>query len=429
MIPKIIINTLGLAIVIGLKSCSPQINTGLTVATNFKNLGITDKKLDRLDSLFATALVNQWTAGATILLAKNGKIFYNKGFGFRNRETKALLRITDEFRIASLTKPIICLTALALIEKGKLSLDDKVSKYIPQFANPKTLLSYSTKDTTYTTQPANTEITVRHLLTQTSGIGGDLDSPLALIYQKNKIPVLASADKITLADKMKQLANLPLAFNPNTAFIDGLSTDVLGAIIEKASGLTLDSAVSKTILRPLGMQDTYFYLPLLKANQLAVMYSETHNERLERTPLNQQKLNLNYPISGAKTYLSASNGLVTTTQDYAKFLQMILNNGMFNNKQIVSAQSVEQATQNQIGNLMAGNNKYGFGFTIANNINLQSGAKTGKLSGQGEFNTFYWIDKNRNVIAVLFTQVYPAYHAQQLVNDFERLVNEILNTK
>ncbi|TAH02140.1 MAG: class A beta-lactamase-related serine hydrolase [Sphingobacteriales bacterium] len=429
MIPKSIINALFLAIVIGLNSCSPQINTGLTVATNFKNLGINEKISDRLDSLFATALVNQWTAGATILVAKNGKIFYNKGFGFRDRETKALLRITDEFRIASLTKPIISLTALALIEKGKLSLDDKVYKYIPEFANPKTLLSYSPKDTTYTSIPANTEITVRHLLTQTSGIGGVLDSPLALIYQKNKIPVLASADKITLADKMKQLANLPLAFNPNSAFYDGLSSDVLGAIIEKASGLTLDSAVSKTILRPLGMQDTHFFLPLLKANRLAVMYTETQNERLERTPLNQQKLNLNYPISGAKSYLSASSGLVSTTQDYAKFLQMILNKGMFNNKQIVSVQSVEQATQNQIGNLLAGNNQYGFGFTIATNADLQSGSKAGKLSGKGEFNTFYWIDPQRNTIAVLFTQVYPATHGQQLLNDFERLVNEILDGK
>lgn len=427
MLQKHTILSFSLALLILLNSCSPQINTGLTVETNYKNLGIKEKNLDRLDSLFATALVNQWAAGASILVAKNGKIFYNKGFGFRDRETKALLRITDEFRIGSLTKPIVSLTALAFIDKGKLSLDDKVSKYLPEFAYPKTLLIYNPNDTSYTTQVANTQITIRHLLTQTSGIGGALDSPLTLIYKKNKIPFLASADKISLSDKIKQLANLPLAFNPNTAFCEGLSSDVLGAVIEKASGLTLDSAVSKTILQPLGMLDTHFYLPLLKANRLAVMYSETQNNRLERTPPSKQKLNLNYLTGDVKSYLSGSTGLVTTTQDYAKFLQMILNKGMFNNKQIVSVQSVELATKNQIGNLLAGNGKFGFGFTIS--TGLQSDTKVEKLSGKGEFNTFYWIDPQRKVIAVLFTQVYPAYHSALLINEFETLVNHMLESK
>lgn len=428
MKPKNIINALIIVMAIVLNSCSPQINTGLTVATNFKNLGIKEKNLDRLDSLFATALVNQWTAEAAVLVAKNGKIFYNKSFGFRDRETKALLRTTDEFRIASLTKPIVAITAMALIESGKLSLDDKVSKYLPQFASPKVLNSFNVKDTSFTSLPTNTEITIKHLLTQTAGIGG-LDSPLALIYEKNKVPILPSANKITLADKMNKLASLPLAFKPNTAFSDGLSSDVLGAIIEEASGLTLDSAISKIILRPLGMSNTYFFLPLTKSNKLVVMYSQTENDRLERTPINQQKLNLNYPVSGAKTYLSGSTGLVTSSEDYAKFLQMILNKGKFNNKQIISAKSVELATQNQISHLNAAGSQYGFGFTISNSNVLQNGAKADKLSGRGEFNTFYFIYPQRNLIAVLFTQVYPAKHGNQLIKDFEKIVNEILESK
>ena len=159
------------------------------------------------------------------------------------------------------------------------------------------------------------------------------------------------------------------------------------------------------------------------------MYSETENDRLERTPINQQKLNLNYPVSGAKTYLSGSSGLVTSSEDYAKFLQMILNKGMFNNKQIISAKSVELATQNQISHLNAAGNQYGFGFTISNQTLLQNGAKADKLSGIGEFNTFYFIYPQRNLIAVLFTQVYPAKHGNQLIKDFEKIVNEILESK
>lgn len=429
MTQKIILNTLlGVTILI-LNSCSPQINTSLTAETNLKKLGIKEKNLDRLDSLFATALVNQWTAQTAVLAAKNGKIFYNKNFGFRDRESKALLTANDEFRLGSLTQPIIALTAMALVEKGKLSLDDKVSKYLPEFANPKVLSIFNPKDTTYTTLPATTEITIKHLLSQTAGFGGVLDSALVMIYKKNKVPFLASADKITLSEKTKKLASLPLAFNPNTAFGDGISSDVLGAVIEKASGLTLDSAVSKTILRPLGMSNTYFYLPLIKANRLVVMYSQNPNQRLVRTPISQQNFNLNYPITGAKTYLSGSGGMVSTSYDYAKFLQLILNKGMFNNQQIVSAQSIALATENQIGDLTAGNNQYGFGFTIATEKGLQNGAKAGKLSGKGEFNTFFWIDKPRNLIAVLFTQVYPAYQGTQLLNDFERLVNEVVGER
>jgi CubicO group peptidase (beta-lactamase class C family) len=417
------------AFVFFLCACSQKTNTGLIPATNLKRLGIKEKSIDRLDSLFGSALINQWAAGTSVLVAKDGRVIYNKSIGFRDRESKALLRNIDEFRISTMTQPIVSMAAMSLIEKGKLSLDDQVSKYLPEFAKSKVINTFNTKDTTYTTFPANQEITIRQLLTNTSGIGGETDTRLAMIYEKNNIPFFAFADKLTLGDRMKKLGTLPLSAQPNSHFYNGLSTDVLGAVIEKASGLTLDSVVSQNVLRPLGMTNTYFFLPIKKSNSLAVLYSETIEGRLERTQTLQGKSNLNYPISGAKTYLSGSSGMVSTVEDYAKFLQMVLNKGKFNNKQIVSAQTIELMTKNQIGDLMANGGKFGYGFYISTDKDLKNGAKADKLSGSGNFNTFFWIDPQRKAIAVLLTQVYPSYHSAELVNQFERIVNETLDNK
>ena len=417
------------AIVSILSACSEKTSTGLIPASNLKRLGIKVKNVDRLDSLLGSALINQWATGTSVLVAKEGQIIYGKSIGFRDRETKALLRNIDEFRLSSMTKPIVSMAAMSLIEKGKLSLDDKVSKYLPEFASPKVINTFNTKDTTYTTVAASQEITIRQLLTHTSGIGGATDTRMAMVYEKNNIPFLAFADKLTLVDRMKKLGTLPLGVQPNGQFYDGLSTDVLGAVLEKASGLTLDSVVSQHILRPLGMANTYFFLPLQKSNRLSVMYSETIDGRLERTQPLQGKLNFNYPITGAKSYLSGSSGMVSTAEDYAKFLQMILNKGTFNNKQIVSAQTIDLMTKNQIGDLMVNDNKFGYGFFISTDKGLKNGAKAGKLSGSGDFNTFFWIDTQRKAIAVLLTQVYPSYHSSELLNEFERIVNETLDNK
>ncbi|TAF43824.1 MAG: class A beta-lactamase-related serine hydrolase [Sphingobacteriales bacterium] len=410
-----------------LYSCSPKVNTGLVPVSNVKHLGLTEKNIDRLDSLLGSALINQWAAEASALVAKNGQIIFNKSIGFRDRETKALGRNIDEYRLGALSQPIVSLAALLLIEKGKLNLDDKVAKYIPQFLNPKVILSINDKDTTFTTQPALSDITIRQLLNQTSGIAGAGNSPIAMIYQKNNIPLFASDENITIQPKMQKLATLPLAVQPGTQYINGLNADVLGAVIEKASGLSLDSVVSQSILRPLGMVNTYFFLPLTKANRLSTMYSELPNGKLQRSPMVQKHFNLNYPIAGAKSYLSGASGMVSTAEDYAKFLQMILNKGVFNQKQIATTQSIALLSNNQIGSLMVGDNMFTFGFDLASNNNPITKAKPMKISRKGEFNTYCWVDSQRGVIALLFTQVYPSIHGEMLFTDFERVVNELFD--
>ncbi|MDA9555413.1 beta-lactamase family protein [Pelobium sp.] len=410
--------------------CSEKVNNSLVAATNLKRIGIDEKKLDRVDSLIATGLIKNWMAGATALIAVDGNVIYDKGFGFRDRESKTLIRPIDEFRIASMSKPIISAAALKLVEQGKLSLNDPVSKYIPEFKDLKVLASFNAKDTTYTTVDAKEPITIKNLLTHTSGIGyGFVDPRMNLIFVKNRIPDLAITDNATIAQKMKKLASLPLGVQPNSAFYYGLNTDVLGYVIEIASGKSLDEYITETILKPIGMSDTYFFIPAEKASRLAVMYTETEDGRLERLPLYTQGYNVNYPISGARTYFSGGSGLSSTVEDYAKFCQMILNEGSYGGKQILNAETVKMMTTNQIGDLSVGKNKFGLGFEIATQEGIANGAKVGKLSWNGTFNTIFWIDPARKSLAVFMSQVYPSTHKKELFSQFERLVNEALDQR
>jgi CubicO group peptidase (beta-lactamase class C family) len=335
---------------------------------------------------------------------------------------------TSEFRIASMTKPIVTAAAMKLVEEGKLKLDDPVSKYIPEFKNMKVIATFNVKDTTYTTVDAKSPITIKNLMTHTSGIGYGFSNPmLSMIYAKNGIPDLAVADEVTIDEKMKKLGTLPLAVQPNSTFFYGLSIDVLGDVVEKVSGKNLAEYVNETILKPLGMDNTFFFIPAEKANRLAVMYAETKEGRLERLPIINQGYNVNFPITGARTYFSGGSGLSSTVEDYAKFCQMILNKGEFGGKIILQSETVDQMTINQIGNLNVGKNKFGLSFEITTDRGVKNGSNVGKLSWGGAFNTTFWIDPERKSVAVLMTQVYPAIHKNELFSQFEQLVNDTLD--
>lgn len=425
------IKYLGTLLISGLifTACSPKPNNVLTAASNLKKLNIDGKNLDRIDSLLGSALINNWAAGVTALVAKDGQVIYDKGLGFRDRETKALMRPIDLFRIASMTKPIVSVAAMMLIEQGKLNLDDPVHKYIKEFKNAQVLDSFNAADITYTTVPAVKDITIKHLLTHTSGIAyGFADKDMKDIYDKNNIPDLATVQNISIDSVTRKLATLPLGVQPDSKFYYGLNTDVLGRVIEVASKQALDSFLIKNIFEPLEMKDTHFFLPATKTPRLSTMYSETKEGRLVRSPTTQGKFNINFPVAGAKKYLSGGSGLVSSVEDYARFLQMILNKGTYAKATILKPETIELMSQNHIGDLSVGKNKFGLGFEIATEEELTNGAKIGKLSWTGAFNTMFWIDPERKTIAILMTQVYPAVHKKELYSKFETIVNEVLDT-
>lgn len=385
---------------------------------------VSEERLTRIDKMIQQSIDSGWIAGAVGLIARDGKIVYDKAFGVSNIETKTPMRKDDIFRIASQTKAITSVAVMMLFEEGKFLLDDPVSKYIPEFANPQVLDKFNDKDTTYTTIKANREVTIRDLLTHTSGIdyAGIGSDKMNAVYAKAGIPTGFVSDKLILGEKIKALGKLPLVHQPGERFTYGLNVDVLGYLVEVLSGESLDHYFHKHIFEPLGMTDTYFYLPASKFNRLVKVSSEDKNNHLTTTKSDF----VNYPLSGG-TYYSGGAGLSSTIKDYATFLQMMLNKGEYNGKRLLARHTVELMTSNQIGDLKIGRDKFGLGFEITTEEGqAQLGISEGSFSWGGYFATTYWADPKEHLVCLLFIQQSPLSHSE-IQNKFKAMVYQALN--
>ncbi|HEY0055689.1 MAG TPA: serine hydrolase domain-containing protein [Pedobacter sp.] len=384
-------------------------------------------RLQRIDQLMQENVDKKLIAGATALIARDGKIVYNKAFGYSDLEAKTAMRTSDIFRIASQTKAITSVAVMILFEEGKFLLDDPISKFIPAFAKPQVLEKFNSKDSSYTTVPAKREITIRDLLTHTSGIdyavigGGNMK---AIYDKKNVIPGFGS-EGMFLRDEMIKLAGAPLSHNPGERYTYGLNTDVLGYLVEVVSGLSLDRFFSDRIFKPLGMNDTYFYLPASKHSRLVPVYTYDSENRLVKY-LKEGTMTANYPTFKG-TYFSGGAGLSSTTYDYAVFLQMLLNGGTYNGNRILSRRTIDLMTMNQIGDLtLWGGNKFGLGFEITTQKGMANlGITEGSFAWGGYFSTTYWVDPKEKIVALIYTQQSPMRSDMQ--NKFKALVYQSLN--
>jgi CubicO group peptidase (beta-lactamase class C family) len=386
--------------------------------------GVSEERLIRIDNLLHAGIDSGWIAGAVGFIARDGKIVYDKAFGVNNIESKTLMKRDDIFRIASQTKAITSVAVMMLFEEGKFLLDDPISKYIPEFAHPVVLDKFNKDDTTFTTVPASREVTIRDLLTHTSGIdyAGIGSANMNAVYAKAGIPTGFVSDKILLGDKIRKLGKLPLVHQPGERFTYGLNIDVLGYLVEVLSGENLDHFFRTHIFEPLGMNDTYFYLPPSKYERLVKVISEDSNHHL----INSSPEFVNYPLAEG-TYYSGGAGLSSTIKDYATFLQMMLNKGEYNGKRILARRTVELMTSNQIGNLNVGKDKFGLGFEITT-VNGQAilGISEGSFSWGGYFATTYWADPRERLVCLLFMQQSPLSHSE-IQNKFKALVYQTLN--
>ncbi|MDO3642967.1 serine hydrolase [Mucilaginibacter sp. L3T2-6] len=385
------------------------------------------ERLQRIDGLIKQYVDSGWIAGADALIARNGKIVYDKAFGLADIDKKAPMKTGEIFRIASQTKAITSVAVMTLFEEGKFLLDDPISKYIPSFAHPKVLASFNPKDSSYTTINVRREVTIRDLLTHNSGVDyAQIGSnSMKAIYAKNGIYAGFVSDKLRLGDAINKLGTLPLVHQPGEKFTYGMSIDVLGYLIEKLSGKSLDQFLRERIFQPLGMNDTYFYLPPSKYNRLATVYTpdKQYKYLIKWDKTTFPGVDFDYPLSNG-TYYSGGAGLSSTTKDYAIFLQMMLNNGEYNGHRILSRHTVEMMTMNQIGNanLNAEGNKFGLGFEIT----TKSGqAKLGQTEGSfawgGFFGTVYWADPEEKMVCLLYVQEWPYPHGE-LSDKFKALV-------
>ena len=369
--------------------------------------GVSAERLARIDAMCQGAVDRGDIPGVVALVARHGKIVYHRAFGLADHAAGRPLHRDDLFRIASQSKAITATAVMMLWEEGRFQLDDPVSKFIPEFKQPQVLKTYNEQDGTWTGEPARREITIRHLLTHTSGLGYgviDGDERFRKLYAKAGVTDLFTTEPVTIAESVKKLATLPLHHHPGEQFTYSEGLDVLGYLIEVVSGHPFDVFLRDRLFQPLGMKDTGFYLPPEKAARL-VPVQQPENGRWVRYPVTFY--DPDYPIKGAKSFFSGGAGLCSTARDYATFLQMYLNGGELGAVRILSRTTIETIMRNQVGELWGGGDKvYGLAFGVVTDKGQAKGGEgsPGTFDWGGYFNTQYFADPREQIVGVLMKQ-------------------------
>ncbi|MBC8084611.1 MAG: beta-lactamase family protein [Hymenobacter sp.] len=390
-----------------------------------RTLTAAPEQLPGLDQLLREYTAANRVPGAIALVARDGKIIYRKAFGVDDAASKTPLRPDAIFRIASQTKAVTSVGVMMLFDEGRFQLDDPVSKYLPAFRTPRVLATFNEPDSSYTTVPAKSEITIRQLLTHTSGISYPVigTKEARAIYAKAGIPSGIGTPGGSLAASMNALGTLPLLHQPGERFTYGLSVDVLGYLIEVLAQQPLDQFLRTRLFEPLNMRDTWFYLPADKQARLAVLYTEDKSKATAKMGVTGG-LSPDYPRA-AGTYFSGGAGLSSTVDDYAVFLQMLLNEGEYQGRRLLKPATVRLMTTNQIGSVDQGQNKFGLGFSITTAKTAdQAGLSEGAYEWGGIFGTTYWVDPKLKIVALLYTQKYPNTTAADLPAKFKQQVRQ-----
>lgn len=368
--------------------------------------GMSAERIAKIDAMLKGAVDQKDLPGIVALIARKGKIVFYKAYGMADNNSKRVMKRDDIFRIASQTKAITSTAVMMLWEEGKFKLDDPISKYIPEFGEAQILDTFNDKDSSFTTKPAKKQITIRHLLTHTSGIGYGLidgDDRFKKIFQKAGITDAFTTAPVTIAENIKKLAKLPLHHEPGEKWTYSEGLDVLGYFIEVISGMPFDQFLRTRLFDPLGMNDTWFYLPDNKKNRLVSVQEKVDGEWGKYAG---SFYDVDYPIKGAKTFFSGGGGLSSTAKDYATFLQMYINNGELNGVRILSRKTIEVIMANQIGDIMNGNSTYGlaFGLVTQKGQNAGGSGSIGTFDWGGYFNTQYFADPKEKLIGIIMKQ-------------------------
>ena len=374
-----------------------------------------------IDRMFQAAVDKGEIPGVVAAVTNKNQILYLQAFG-KQDVTKGMPMSKDTvFRIASMTKPVTSVGIMMLYEQGKLRLDDPAGNYLAAYRGREVMATFNERDATYTTRPANGEMTIRHLLTHTSGLSYPFTSPTVLAIQTKT---------------GKDPKDLPLLFDPGTKWHYSPATAVLGDIVEKLAGQSLEQWDQARIFRPLGMVDTTYTPAPEKAARLATIHQREATGMVENPNPDQ------YTPS-----VRGDGGLVSTASDYSAFVQMFLNEGTWHGKQLLKPETVRLMTSNQIGSVVvdmmpaaipsrsapfpsgAGKDKFGLGFQIT----VTDGTSThergaGSYTWAGINNTHFWVDPKNGIGVVILTQVLPFYNATSMdvVKRFERLIYEHL---
>ena len=373
-----------------------------------------------IDSYLTNVVRDTRIPGIVALVVDGDGVVYTGAFGRQNVADGVPMDADSIFRIASMTKPVTSVAVMMLVQEGDIGLDDPVSQYLPAFEDLKVIENFNAADKSYTTRPAKTPMTVRHLLTHTSGLGYAFSNP-----------TLAA---LVGSDPGASVTRFPLLHDPGARWTYGESTRVLGSLVEEVSGQPLDEFMMERIFIPLGMSDTFYTVPAPKVSRVVTVHRTTP-EGLVETP---NPAEITAPVYG-------DGGLHSTAADYAKFIQLFLNDGRApNGMRLLSEATVALMGENHIGAVLveqqpaalpalsepfplgAGRDKFGLGFQITGRHNDAFARSPGSMAWAGIFNTEFWIDPERGIGGVLLMQYLPFYDAAAIatLQGFERRVYE-----
>ncbi len=315
----------------------------------------------RIDRLLKRYVEEKKIAGAVALVLRDGKPVYERAEGWSDKEAGRRMTMDTLFRIASQTKAFTSTAVLALMEDGKIGLTEPVSDFIPTFAHT----MVASKDEPEKMVPAKRPITIKDLLTHTAGISYGTESYIGPFYEAKGLGPAAgfgwyTADKDEpICETMERLGTLPFVAQPGEAFVYGYNTDILGCVVEKASGMPLDEFIRKRITGPLGLKDTRFYVPPAEKNRLAAVYASGEDGAIVRAPDGSK--GQGHYVEGPRKSFAGGAGLTSTAHDYARFLEMIRNRGALGGVRILSPRTTDLMTTNQSGTL---HSKDGLGFGL-----------------------------------------------------------------
>ena len=368
--------------------------------------GFDRTRLGRLDTYIQQQVDSQRIAGAVSLVLRDGQVVYERAHGWADKEAGRRMTTDAIFRIASQTKALTSIAIMMLYEEGKIALNNPVSRFIPAYARTTVLVNGERV-------PATRQITIRDLLTQTAGISYGTDSALAPIWREQGLGPATGFGFYT-ADKdepvcttMETLASLPFSRQPGEAFVYGWATDILGCVVERASGMALDAFFRERITGPLGMKDTHFFLPVAQRGRLVAVYASNDSNRVVRAPEGQR--GQGHYVDGPRKNFAGGAGLLSTARDYARLCQMLLNGGELDGVRLLSPKTVELMRTNQAGALYTQRGQsFGFGFSIVE----QPGADNTPLSvgtygWGGAYGSQYRVDPKERVVLVFMINQIP----------------------
>ena len=382
-----------------------------------EQLGFSKPRLERLSAILDQYARDKRLSGGVLLVARHGRLAYLHPFGMRDVESQSPMQADAIFRIASQTKALVSVGILMLMEDGRLLLNDPVGKYIPQYL--KTKVAVAKEGGGYDVVEARRAITIRDLLTHTAGIHYGLSGIARDEWVRAGMVGWYFADRNEPMDSIVvRLAALPFETHPGERFVYGYGTDILGVVIERVSGMSLDEFLRKRILEPLRMTDTHFYLPAEKRSRLTTVYSAKEDGTIVRAPDGGGMAHQGHYVDGPRKAFGGGAGLLSTATDYARFLEMLRNGGALDGVRLLAPATVKLMTSDHVSNYLGADRGFGLGVETIEDVGAYGQPSSeGAFGWGGAYHSSYWVDPAEGLVVVYLTQLAPA----RSIDDFGKV--------